>query len=162
MLTINENTKIRGFTLIEVITVLLLLSILSVIIVPRMFNTGADDIVTIDKMKTHLRYAQLRSMNSQVIWGINFNDASKTYWLFNNDPGPPNDVTVRLTLPSEASNFITYDNAIIVSPSLITFDSLGRPFTDVAAQTAFAPDPPHLDLGNGKTITITPNTGYIP
>lgn len=123
-----------------------------------MLDTGADDVISIDKIKVHLRYAQLRSMNSQANWGIKFDNISKSYWLFNTDS--PNDEDVRLTLPSEESDQINFENSMTVLPAIIAFDFLGRPFTDAAAQIAFVTET--VSLGNGKTITITANTGYIP
>ncbi|MCD4675770.1 MAG: type II secretion system GspH family protein, partial [Desulfobacula sp.] len=135
MFTINENININGFSLIEVVSVLLLLSIVSIIIVPRLFNTGADDAVTIDKIKTHLRYAKLRSMNSQVKWGVKFDNTSHAYWLFNTDV--PNDEDDKIAFPGEPADQVTFIDTMTVSPALIAFDSLGRPFTDAAATTAF-------------------------
>lgn len=158
MFKINENKHIKGFSLIEVVTVLLLLSILSIVIVPRMFDTGAGDTVTLDKIKTHLRYAQLRSMNTQINWGIKFDNSSHTYWLFNNESS--NTENDAIVLPTEASAQISFNSSMTVSPALITFDILGRPFTDAAAQSAFTTET--VNLGNGKTITITKNTGFIP
>jgi len=155
---INENKHIKGFSLIEVVTVLLLLSIVSVIVVPRMLDSGADDAVSVDKIKTHLRYAQLRSMNTQVNWGIKFDNATHAYWLFNTIS--PNDEDDALNLPGEQSGQVFFDSSMTVSPAIIAFDVLGRPFTDAAVQTAFTAQT--LDLGNGKTITITKNTGYLP
>ncbi len=155
MFKINENTNLNGFTLIEVIAVLLIVSIISVVIVPRFLDTGADEAVTIDKIKSHLRYAQLRSMNSQVNWGVNFDNGSHAYWLFNK-----NNAAVKITFPGEEADQVFFQNTMTVTPALIAFDALGRPFTNAAATTAFTTE--DLTLGNGKTIIITNNTGYIP
>lgn len=158
MLKINEKANLNGFSLIEVITVLLLVSIISVIIVPRMFDFGADDTVSVDKMKTHFRYAQMRSMNTQINWGIKFDNTTHTYWLFNNIP--PNDEDDVIPLPGEESNPISFSDTMNISPAHIAFDVLGRPYSDAAAQTPFTTET--VTLGNGETITITKNTGYIP
>ncbi len=158
MFKINENTNLNGFSLIEVITVLLLLSILSAIIMPRLIDTGADETVTVDKIKTHLRYAQLRSMDSETNWGIKFDNPSHTYWLFNTTL--PNTEDVPIALPGEEAVQVSFLNTMTFSPGLIAFDFLGRPYTDSIAQTAFITE--DLTLGNGEIITITKNTGYIP
>ncbi len=158
MFKINENTNLKGFSLIEVISVLLLLSIVSIIIVPRLFNTGVGDIVTIDTLKSHLRYAQLRSMNSQANWGVKFDNASHAYWLFNTEP--PNDENVRIAFTGEEAVQVSFQNTMTATPALIAFDSLGKPFTNAAVTSAFITE--NLDLGNGETIIITKNTGYIP
>ncbi|MCP3876706.1 MAG: type II secretion system protein [Desulfobacteraceae bacterium] len=162
MFEISENTHLNGFSLIEVIAVLLLLSIVSAIILPRLFDTGADEAATIDKIKSHLRYAQLRSMNSQVNWGIKFEDASNAYWLFNN--APPNTENDKIRFSGESADQVSFPSTMTMaaSPTLIAFDSLGNPLTGPNAATLSAFTAETLTLSAGKSITITDNTGYIP
>jgi prepilin-type N-terminal cleavage/methylation domain-containing protein len=155
---VNGNTNLNGFSLIEVVSVLLLLSIVSIIIVPRLFDTGVDDAVTIDKLKTHLRHAQLRSMDSQVNWGVKFDAPSNAYWLFNTNL--PNNEDTQITFPGEEESQVVLPNTMATPSLLISFDSLGRPFTDSGLLAPFTAD---LTLTlDGKTIKITKNTGYIP
>lgn len=148
----------QGFTLIEVITVLLLLIIVSAIVVPRMLDTGADNAAAVNRIKTHLRYTQIRSMNSEGTWGIKFDNTSHTYWLFNTIS--PNNEDDAIKLPSEDADQISFPSSMTITPDLIAFDSLGSPFSDAALQNAFVLGT--MNLGNGDIITITKNTGHIP
>jgi MSHA pilin protein MshC len=71
-----------GFTMIEVISVLVLIGIFAVVVIVRMTNTSGYDLVSqVEVIKGHLRLAQSRAMGSGSPWGINF-DTATTYYLF--------------------------------------------------------------------------------
>jgi prepilin-type N-terminal cleavage/methylation domain len=58
-------TKYRGFTLIELILVIVLLGVLAVTVAPRFFSaSGYDQIAARDQLIQMLRQAQLQSMNN--------------------------------------------------------------------------------------------------
>ena len=72
----------RGFTLFEIVMVLLILGVISYFAATRLFsddvpNQGAE----MELLKNHLRYAQSRAMNSEISWGIKFGSSTR-YWLF--------------------------------------------------------------------------------
>ncbi|MCX5843472.1 MAG: prepilin-type N-terminal cleavage/methylation domain-containing protein, partial [Deltaproteobacteria bacterium] len=82
--------KNRGFTMIEIVIVLVVLFIVSAVVMSRYTTTGTHElIVETDALKSSLRYAQIQSLKDDYItssssgWGIHFpNDTS--YILYKN------------------------------------------------------------------------------
>jgi prepilin-type N-terminal cleavage/methylation domain-containing protein len=153
----------RGFTLLEVIVVLVLIGIVSVVVFSRFQNIQADLIGQTAAIKTHLRYAQARSMNSDSVWGIRF--ASNIYWLFNNG-----DINQHVTLPGADADQIDLGALGITIAQggsgsfTVAFDDLGRPSSDPDGDPISGTD---LILAVGKgsenlNLTVTANTGFIP
>ena len=155
----------QGFTLLEVIVVLVLIGIISVIVFSRFENIQADLIGQTAAVKTHLRYAQARSMNSDSVWGIHSDSASKSYWLFHNS-----DISQRVTLPGADADHIDL-GALGISIAqggngtfTVAFDDLGRPSNSAGGDPISASDLTLL-VGKGAEsldITVTANTGFIP
>jgi prepilin-type N-terminal cleavage/methylation domain-containing protein len=149
-----------GFTMIEVVAVLVILGIVAAVAAVQMSGTGAYDIVSqVEVVKGHLRYAQTRAMNSNlVVWGINF-DSATTYYLFHGAGS-----TTPVPLPGEDTatiNLTTKKSGLTITPVRITFNEFGSP----CAATGTPPAPLTADATvttSGGTITITRNTGFIP
>ena len=151
-----------GFTILEVVTVLAILGIISAIAVSTISinidDTKRDEQLNI--LKAHLHYAQARAMNSDSNWGIRF-DTDK-YWLFK---GEEKDVAIRL--PGEEKKVEADDKLVIMSNLSITSISPGGDF--VVFNTLGSPVDADGNLVNtdiiistsGKNITITANTGFI-
>ena len=145
-----------GFTLFEIVMVLLILGIISYFAATRLFS---DDVPTqaaeLELVKNHLRYAQSRAMNSDpqtgytYVYGIKFGSPTR-YWLYRE---PDEDTIIRLP---EAG---TDDGAKVLSVVQVTppdgnkiaFDSFGSPGAATITLNTTA--------GN---ITVTKNTGFIP
>jgi MSHA pilin protein MshC len=178
---LNNMTDIRikndtGFTLIEIIMVLVVAAIVSVIVLYRLMGTGAELIAQTDVIKTHLRYAQARAMSSDKIWGIHCDGVF--YWLFKEG-----NIGNRVILPGEKKN--TDDNDADVANAYkvrlsskgislmenftLSFDDRGVPHTDPSATDGSELTTGHSysqitvsSGGDNKLITITPNAGFIP
>lgn len=153
--------KNSGFTLLEVVLVLVIAGIIGVAFVSRFMSVDANVAVQTDVIKTHLRYAQTRAMSSNVIWGIEFQGT--TYSLFKNGniadkvyfPGKPEydpkhpekdpreDLTLKL--PSGKS-----------ATGIVSFDSWGKPYNDASGQS----NHPGGAIGDLDVI-VTANTGFI-
>ncbi len=120
--------KHSGFTMIELIVIIVLVAVLSAVILPRLSSRSAfDERVFRDEVLNTARYAQQLAMmrgrnytvrfhlnNSSQNYGIDSRQGSGAYsWLThaNSEPFP-----------------ITYPNNIVTSPAniIISFDALGN------------------------------------
>jgi prepilin-type N-terminal cleavage/methylation domain-containing protein len=142
----------KGFTLFEIIMVLLIMGVLSYFVATRVFMDEAPtQRGEFELLKNHLRYAQSRTMNTEKDWGITFETGGKNYFLFNED-----NPTLPIRLPGdESSNGKMTLSALTVTNAPITVrflsQSFGSPGTAAVSITTTA-----------GTITVTKNTGFIP
>ncbi len=158
-----KNTS--GFTIIEIITVLIVMGIISAFVIGRSQSTRTDLIVQNEILKAHLRYAQTQAVNSTLSFGIESDAAGDNYWLFKYDPAalPP---VVKTRLPSVNTDQINLSGSglSMTSSAIICFNTRGIPYTDYLASTVQASDRT-ISISDGSTtlnITITQNTGFIP
>jgi len=155
--------KNSGFTLLEVILVLIIVAIVSAIVIGRVASTNTDLISQTELIKSHLRYAQSRALNSNVIWGIRSD--SSIYWLFRD--GNENN---KVILPGEDTDTIDLTaKGISMENFRLSFDSWGIPHTDASCtdgQELKAGDTEEdIKISSGgedRFVIITPNTGFIP
>lgn len=139
----------RGFTLIEIIAVLVLMGVVAAMAVSRSLNGTAEAEVAgaVEVVKNHLRYAQTRAMNADVSWGILFNGS--TYTLQDTDTPTPNTATLPGDLP-QGMTFVASVNPVMFekrwgSPGNTTI-------TVTVSKGGVSP----------RTITVTRKTGFIP
>jgi len=164
----------RGFTLLEIILVMLIIVIVSTVIITRSRDLSAGLISQTDIMKTHLRYAQTLAMGAggSDIFGIRCVAAPNEYWLFR---GPdPNSNILKLT--DDASYDVDGNDKldlnqknIQASAFTVIFDRRGIPYTAYTDESTNTPLSPDLSItvtpsggGSSQTITITELTGFIP
>jgi type II secretion system protein H len=149
--TIRKTIGKTGFTMVEIIAVLLIMGIIAAVVASRMADTTAYDLSSqMEVVKAHLRLAQSRAMGSSSPWGINF-AASTTYYLFQGDGST---TPVQLLGEDNATvNLTTKQSGLTINsaPQRITFDANGSPGTTTVTVTT-----------NGGNITVTKNTGFIP
>ena len=140
----------HGFTMIEVIAVLIIVGILAVVAAVKMSNTSDYDLASqLEVVKGHLRLAQAKALGSGSSWGINFAN-STTYYMFQ---GTAQTTPVLILGEDNATvNLTTKKSALTIgNPQRITFDAYGSPgATTLTVAT------------NGGNITVTKNTGFIP
>jgi prepilin-type N-terminal cleavage/methylation domain-containing protein len=144
-----------GFSLIEAVTVLAILSIVAAFLVSRGISTGAVNAqADANTLKSHLRYAQSLAMNDlpTARWGIEIDGSS--YSLVCDGDTCPDDIPV---FPNESSSTISLSANAAASPTgTILFDNWGSPGADNIPVTIST---------NGETvetITVTAGTGFIP
>ena len=68
--------KISGFTLLEILIVLILVSIFVTLAVVQHSTSDATLVAQCEVLKSHLRYAQTRSIDTDVHWGIYYHYSS--------------------------------------------------------------------------------------
>ncbi|GAU08963.1 pilus assembly FimT family protein [Desulfoplanes formicivorans] len=156
MLLQRSSSRSDGFTLIEVVTVLIILGILAVVAVARSLDTNADLVSQTDVIKSHLRYAQSRAMAMEEVWGVNSTGTS--YYLYSARSG-------KVRFPGEDSDDIILADKGMASmtPGSFAFDKTGcpldetgQPRDDNAIITIIASN------GKNATISIVSFTGYVP
>lgn len=155
----KNNTKLqRGFTLIEVIAVLVIIGVVAAVVISRMMSPSSFGVVSeADILKGHLRYAQYRAMSYTERWGISF-PTNNSYNLLS-----PTATTSKL--PNEDSTTHTLPSGITVSSGAesggtVYFNEWGNPVNGLGA---LLPDTTiTLTYGSTtRTFKITQNTGFI-
>ncbi len=152
----NNKKHQLGFTIIEVIAVLMIIGIVAAVVISRMTSMSSFGLVSeTDILKGHLRYAQYRAMSHTETWGINF--SANGYSLLYNKAATTS------TLPNENSSTHTLSSGITISADVGTvhFNEWGNPVTDAGV---LLPETT-ISLTDGsatRTVKITQNTGFIP
>ncbi|HWR02518.1 MAG TPA: prepilin-type N-terminal cleavage/methylation domain-containing protein [Humidesulfovibrio sp.] len=147
-----------GFTLVEVITVLLIIGILSALIATRGNTLNSDLPARMSEVRAQLRYIQLKAMKSGASY-LALQCSNSTYWAY--DTATP---STYLLLPGEKSATISLtDKNMAMNAFTIAFDRFGIPYSGS----------PLAKLSTNATITITaggqsdslyvtPETGFVP
>ena len=158
----------KGFTLIELVMVLVLVSIIAVVVVLRLPNvTSTKAGAFVDKLRVDIRYAQNLAMTRNTRSRVRFNG---------NGTAPPSGYAVVTSTTSTCTSFIAatdpavgsaltvslgtgdYANiSIVPSMNCLEYDSLGRPYN---CTTAPAPAACSTTL-NGMTITVQANAATV-
>jgi prepilin-type N-terminal cleavage/methylation domain-containing protein len=149
----------RGFTMIEMVIVLIVMAIVATFILVRATPGSNDLIAQAEILKSHLRYAQIRAMNDTVPWGIRIPNSGSYILYKSNDPA------TSTLLPGENGQAHTLPtNVTITAGTDVTyyFNSWGAP-VDAVGTAWTAAKTITVKQGSELTdITITKNTGYIP
>ena len=171
----NHLKGSRGFTLIEIILVMVIIVIISAVVISRSRDLSTGLISQTDIMKTHLRYAQTLSMSAggSDVFGIKCSASPNEYWLFKGID--PNSNVMKLT--DDAAYDIDNDDRLDLAPKNIQattftvfFDHRGIPYSAYTNETSNTPLSPDLtisvtptgEVSPVETITITELTGFIP
>ncbi len=148
----------RGFTWVELIVVMVIMGIISAVVASRFTVDDTELVARTDTIKAHLRYAQLRSLNTDAVWYLQFTVG--TYELYKSG-----DATPKL-LPGAESPTITLPSGITVTYgafAVVAFNAWGKPCTDSAGQVLQILDRTLTVIGgsDSRAIVITENTGFI-
>ena len=154
---LSPAKKSSGFTLLEIVAVLLVLGIVSAVVVARsgVFIEESENSVLETKLSSHLRYAQIKAMSTNEVWGVKFqgNAYSLYRYVVPSPPGTP--YTETYSFPGEESSSVAKPLSVGYS-GYVSFDAWGRPCNDVNGSSALSTP---LTIG---AAAITPETGYIP
>lgn len=165
---LSERELQRGFTLIELIMVIVMLGILAVYAAPRLFNS--NDVYARgfhDETLAYLRYAQKTAIGQRRTVCVNFASSSSLTLSIALNPatfdcttagtltGPKGDVA-STTLTSRPGSGVAYNTT--PAPVNFNFNGLGQPITgagvSMATQTIQV-------VGVNKFITVESATGYV-
>jgi len=147
-----------GFTLIEIIAVVLIIVIVSAVVIAIGFSRTEVDLATqTEVLKSHIRYAQAKAMNTNAVWGVSL--AATSYSVFSRASGAKQNVLV-LGQDNETINLPT---GMTVSTGEISFDNWGQPYSgDTATGTSITINIVLTYNGQTNNISVLQNTGFIP
>jgi MSHA pilin protein MshC len=146
-----HSGKGSGFTLMELVAVLIIVSVLAVVAIPRLTRGSFDDAKLYDESLAALRYAQRTAMAYQRTVCVTFSGNTQLSLTYASAYGSS---TCNTNLVPPGGNTATY---VVTAPGSATysaaanfnFDRIGRPS---AGQT--------ITLSSGRTITVEADTGY--
>ncbi|MDQ9170227.1 prepilin-type N-terminal cleavage/methylation domain-containing protein [Oxalobacteraceae bacterium R-40] len=149
--------KNGGFTLIELIITMVILAIISVVAIPKMFDTDAFEARGFhDEAVASIRYAQKVAIAQRSNVFVNVNSGSGTLCLtYVADPDCNDANAVRD--PSGSTQFTrTAPGGITINSSVqFYFTPLGQPIPDGAVNVNV------VGAGVTRTITVERETGYV-
>lgn len=138
----------KGFTVIEVVAVLVMIGILSAVVIARSREDSAGRVAARDTIVSHIRYAQILAMKSDTGCGIRFN--TDQYWVFKNNSSGD-----QVTFPGGDALFAIHPD-LGTANEVIYFDSWGSPHTS-SSLAAARPTGIIGSLG----LTLNEDTGFV-
>ena len=157
----------RGFTMIELITILLLFVIMAFVALPRVdLLRGFDEIGYRDKVRATIEYARKSAVAQRRHVRITTAGNGMTVEISSLDPDTltpaswPIAFARALALPGSASNAVTppAGGTLVASVSPLAFDPLGRPLN---ATTGIALAAAATFNVSGSVVTVEAETGHV-
>ena len=162
----------RGFTLIELVFIIVIIGILSAIAIPKIDLTNLRINLAAEKMQADIRYTQRLAMDIQKQTRMSFSAAGDNYtvyiedspgsWITATDPRTRGNFTIQLNQDEFAGVDITVVFFNAADRDLL-FDMFGTPYdynTSGGVATLLG-DPARVRLNGTRDIRITQNTGRV-
>lgn len=147
----------QGFTLVELVMVLVMLGVLAVFAAPRVFNRGDFEARGFhDQILSTLRYAQKTAIAQRRVVCVAFTATSVTLTRASAEADNNCDTPLAGSR-GEAVLQAPADVVLTAVPTVFRFDGLGQPL-----EGASTPAPRSIQVGNtDRTITVEAVTGYV-
>lgn len=161
--------KEHGVSLVEMMSVLLILGIISGVIISRVASMDEMELAArVNSIRNHIRYTQIMAMKrNDMTWGIKSDGTN--YWVFKTAAPEvatePDDANNRVFLPGH-ENKLTNDPAIAM-PEMgsftLYFDKFGIPYaynsgtSEIEQRTADLT----IQIIGFRTLTVTEETGFV-
>jgi prepilin-type N-terminal cleavage/methylation domain-containing protein len=159
-----ERSREAGFTIIEIVVVMILIGVLAALAIPR-FPEYPRAGVASRKLLSDIRYAKELSTRLQTMSGIYFISDTQYRVFINNDTNnaakdPQTGTNYEVTMSGEFAG-VTLSQTF--TNSILKFNSLGTPMEGSGAGTALGAAKSVTVSGTGgpRTVTIEPNTGKV-
>ncbi len=159
----------RGFTLIELVMILVIIGILAVVVLPNVTATKGNVRLqaACQKVASDLRYIQQMAMAQQVRFGVSFDTGDELYFGYRVDTGTKaKDPHTQGDLEVEFDEMTQFNDIVIASTNFsdaVEFNSLGVPYdgngdplSDEGILTLQTQDGAY-----SKTVRIEPVTGKV-
>ncbi len=148
---VSSRASGRGFTLTELVVVIMVLGALAVVALPR-FADQTDFTVqgTVDQAASALRYAQKAAIaaRSDVLVTFGANGFTACF-------ASGGSCTANVVDPTRGTQLgVSGDASVTVGGASFSFDALGRPSTGATAVTVSGG-------GMTRTVTVEAETGYV-
>jgi MSHA pilin protein MshC len=164
--------RAKGYTLVEIIVVLVVMGILSIATMLRLDSVTQRDVINqADLLRRDLAHLQAIALSTGLALRLNGNSGSYTVTCLTVASGTPC-MTAGATLIDPVSNSafavtlrpgvkLTVVNSVNVDAPTIDFDSVGRPF-EAGVLLATNPARTFILTGAGETskVTLQPITGF--
>lgn len=166
----NKVNHRRGFTIIELIMLILIMAVLAAVIMQRSNLSNIRATEAAYKIKSDIRCAQSFALATQKRTRISFDVNADTYsvyyesspgnWAFMTDPFRQKDLVVDLTSGEYRGTDVTQVNFGGSNLDLV-FDAAGKPYSYNPAGGAVAELSTQgtVTLGNGQSVNVEPKTG---
>jgi prepilin-type N-terminal cleavage/methylation domain-containing protein len=138
-----------GFTLVELIAVMVVMATLSVLLLPRFSHHEATEPAQADQLGRMLRHAQALAMSQGR--ALTLKVISPTAYAITDGVSPIRDPA------GELQSYSLQDGVLITAGADIKFDSLGRPVSGASLITS----PQTWTLSGGASVTLQPVTGFV-
>ena len=149
----------RGFTIVEIVVVMVLISIIAAATFSRSITTDQINFVSqYDKIQNQVRYPQSMAMKQGKEWG--FACDGSDYWIFTGT----NKTTNHELLPGQEATLISLtDLGVTMDGFTVIFDKYGIPYSPDWTTPLGADLVVDLtDSGSeSRSFTIVPETGLI-
>jgi prepilin-type N-terminal cleavage/methylation domain-containing protein len=159
----DVSSRNAGFTMIELVVVMIVLGILSVVVLPRM-NSATDfrALAFRDSLASGMRFAQKTATSHRRVVCAAFTSTTMTMTIASG-AGTGTACDTNLPLPGSAGNVVTSPDATNVTlaglPAVLYVQPDGRITTTLAGAI---PDNAVVDANvNGQALTIRGSTGYV-
>jgi prepilin-type N-terminal cleavage/methylation domain-containing protein len=160
---VSLKMKHSGFSMIELIVVLLVVGILAASLLPRSTDRAISIGASADQLAGDIRYVQSMAMTQGQRYYINFTATTYAFFAVSGAVAQIHPATGSTTpIPLATGVTITIPPTNLPN-SLIAFDGRGIPYTDAAATTLLAADAVITLTGAGgsNTVTISDQTGAV-
>lgn len=154
----TPSTSSGGFTLIEMITVLVVLAIISALITTRGSTMNTDLSARLSEVRSQLRFLQLRAMKNATPVGLQCDGTSYfARYVANSNTIP---------LPGETGATVSLaGKSMTMSSFFFSFDANGVPYTGTTPTKITSATNSTISItagGQTGTLTVTPETGFVP
>ena len=142
-------SRATGFTLVELVAVMVVVAALSVLLLPRFSHREATEPAQADQLGRTLRHAQALAMSQGR--ALTLDVISPTTYAITDGVSPIRDPA------GELQSYTLANGVLIAAGGDIKFDSLGRPLSGASLITA----PQTWAFSGGASVTLQPVTGFV-